>query len=89
MRQHEQALLFMQKAAQDEAAVEELIRSNRVSDEIIGFHCQQAAEKLLKAIYRKAGASGRFDLRYYPGGHKFDAAMQEDAFAFFDRWLKG
>ena len=26
--------------------------------------------------------------RYYPGPHKFDAQMQDEAFAWFDKWLK-
>jgi HEPN domain-containing protein len=49
MRRHDQALLFLEKAREDETLVDEVISSERVSDEIIGFHCQQAAEKLLKA----------------------------------------
>jgi hypothetical protein len=50
MKQREQALLFLKKACQDEALLAEIISSTAVSDEIFGFHCQQAAEKLLKAI---------------------------------------
>ena len=50
MKQHEQALLFIKKACQDEALLAEVISSKAVSDEAFGFHCQQAAEKLLKAI---------------------------------------
>ena len=49
MKQREQALLLLRKAAQDEALIDQVLRSDKVSDEIIGFHCQQAAEKLLKA----------------------------------------
>ena len=49
MRQHEQAMLLVKKAADDEALLAEILSSHRVSDEIFGFHCQQAAEKLLKA----------------------------------------
>ena len=50
MKQREQALLFIKKACQDEALLAEVISSKAVSDETFGFHCQQAAEKLLKAI---------------------------------------
>ena len=50
MKQREQALLFIKKACQDEALLAEVISSQAVSDELFGFHCQQAAEKLLKAI---------------------------------------
>jgi dienelactone hydrolase len=62
---------------------------NCTEDQLFSLDEVRRSEKMLKAIYRKAGASGRFDFRYYPGGHKFDAPMQADAFAFFDRWLKG
>src|SRR5208283_4169467 len=50
MKQREQALLFIKKACQDEALPTEIVFSKAVSDETFGFHCQQAAEKLLKAI---------------------------------------
>jgi len=50
MKQHEQALLLLKKAGEDEALLEEVVRSERISDEIIGFHCQQAIEKYLKAV---------------------------------------
>lgn len=46
----ERALVLLEKAAQDEALVEKVLTSLDISDEIIGFHCQQAAEKLLKAL---------------------------------------
>ena len=50
MKPREQALLLLRKAAQDEALLDEVLASDQVSDEIIGFHCQQAAEKILKAL---------------------------------------
>ena len=50
MKPREQALLLLRKAAQDEALLDRVLESIEVSDEIIGFHCQQAAEKLLKAL---------------------------------------
>jgi HEPN domain-containing protein len=55
MKQHEQALLYLQKAAEDEVLLDEVIESARVSDAAIGFHCQQAAEKLLKALLSHLG----------------------------------
>ena len=45
MKQHEQARLLFAKGCQDEALVDEVLASTQVSDEIVGFHCQQAAEK--------------------------------------------
>ncbi|HKH61883.1 MAG TPA: hypothetical protein VKA49_13675 [Flavitalea sp.] len=49
----------------------------------------QRAEQILKEVYKKAGADDRFKCSFYPGPHKFDAAMQEEAFGWFDRWLRG
>jgi hypothetical protein len=41
MKQHEQAILFLRKAAQDEALLDEIADSAGVCDEVYGFHCQQ------------------------------------------------
>jgi len=45
------------------------------------------ADGILREVYEKAGAADRYRCSFYPGPHKFDAAMQEEAFAWFDRWL--
>lgn len=50
MSPHELAQRFMEKAAQDAMVVEKLLHDPDIADEVIGFHCQQAAEKLLKSI---------------------------------------
>lgn len=50
MRQHEQALLLLKKAVEDIALLAEVLASENISDEIFGFHAQQAAEKSLKAM---------------------------------------
>ena len=50
MKRREQAELLLRKAAQDESLLDEVLDSGSVSDEVIGFHCQQAAEKMLKAL---------------------------------------
>jgi HEPN domain-containing protein len=41
---------FLAKAAQDEALIDRVITAQDIADETIGFHLQQAAEKLLKAV---------------------------------------
>jgi HEPN domain-containing protein len=46
----ERAELLLAKARDDETLLEEIISNEKVRDEIIGFHAQQASEKLLKAI---------------------------------------
>ncbi|MGZ5135699.1 MAG: dienelactone hydrolase family protein, partial [Flavitalea sp.] len=48
----------------------------------------ERAESILKEVFKKAGASDKFKCSYYPGPHKFDATMQEEAFNWFDKWLK-
>lgn len=54
-RQRELAQLMLQKARQDFDAVKNFGASNKIADEIIGFHAQQAVEKALKAILTRAG----------------------------------
>jgi HEPN domain-containing protein len=57
MRQHEQALLLLKKAEEDIALLSEIIDSDKISNEIFGFHSQQAAEKCLKAMLSEFGVS--------------------------------
>ncbi len=56
MKQHEQAWLYLKKAQEDEALLDEVINSPRISDSVFGFHCQQAAEKLIKALLSFRGS---------------------------------
>ncbi len=49
----------------------------------------QRAERMLREVYSKAGSADRLQVSYYPGGHRFDRAMQAEAFDWFDRWLRG
>jgi len=65
MRQREQALVLMDKARQDEGLVREVLHAEHIADELIGFHCQQAIEKLLKAALTAWGVRYRrtHDLR--------------------------
>ncbi|MFZ5927041.1 MAG: dienelactone hydrolase family protein [Acidobacteriota bacterium] len=48
----------------------------------------QASVDKLAAIYAKAGAKDLYAARFYEGPHRFDVPMQEDAFAWLERWLK-
>jgi len=59
MKRREQALLLLRKAGQDEALLDEVLASETVNDEVIGFHCQQAAEKILKALLSDLGVRFR------------------------------
>jgi len=48
---------------------------------------KESVEKIA-AIYGKTGASSKFEGRFYDHPHVFSLKMQEDAFAWLDRWLK-
>ncbi|HLP74160.1 MAG TPA: alpha/beta hydrolase family protein [Bacteroidales bacterium] len=61
---------------------------NDTDDQLYTIGEMQRAESILKQVFDKAGASKNFKCSYYPGPHKFDAAMQKEAFAWFDKWLK-
>lgn len=45
------------------------------------------ADAILQEVFQKAEASDRYMGKFYDGGHKFDLAMQQDAFNWFDQWL--
>lgn len=42
--------VLLRKARQDELVLERLLDDREVDDDTLGFHAQQAVEKLLKAI---------------------------------------
>ena len=52
-RRHIEVLL--EKAAQDEAALGALLQHDATAPEVLGFHAQQATEKLLKAAIKAVG----------------------------------
>ncbi len=47
----------------------------------------QRADKIMSDIYTKAGAPDRYRCSFYPGPHKFDLAMQTEAFDWFGQHL--
>lgn len=49
-RPRERAARLLRKAAQDEFTIEKLLPDPASPDEVIGFHAQQAIEKMLKAV---------------------------------------
>lgn len=49
---------------------------------------QEQADAKLAQIYRRMGAPECYRGVFYPGPHKFDLAMQGDAFDWFDTWLR-
>lgn len=50
MRWRELAELLLRKAAQDEFTLKKLSPDPASPDEVMGFHAQQAIEKMLKAV---------------------------------------
>ncbi|MES1219269.1 MAG: alpha/beta hydrolase family protein [Bacteroidota bacterium] len=62
---------------------------NDNEDELYTLDEMKQADKIIGEIFSKAGSSDKYKCSYYPGPHKFDKAMQKEAFDWFDRWLKG
>jgi hypothetical protein len=61
---------------------------NNSQDQLFTLPEMERADRILGEVYKKAGAADKYKCGFYPGPHKFDADMQRDAFAWFDRWLK-
>jgi dienelactone hydrolase len=61
---------------------------NDSDDELFTLPEMKRAAQILQAIYDKAGAGESYRCTFYPGPHKFDLAMQAEAFDWFDQWLK-
>jgi dienelactone hydrolase len=57
-------------------------------DQLYTMAEMQRADAMIADTFRRAKASDRYRAIYYDGGHKFDRAMQADAFDWFDRFLK-
>jgi dienelactone hydrolase len=61
---------------------------NDSEDNLFTLSEMKKAEKILQDVFAKAEASDKFRCSFHPGPHKFDLAMQKEAFDWFDRWLK-
>jgi dienelactone hydrolase len=60
---------------------------NNEGDELFTLAEMRRADRILAEVYAKAGAADRYRCSFYPGPHKFDLAMQAEAFEFFERHL--
>jgi dienelactone hydrolase len=60
---------------------------NDEEDHLFTIGEMRRAQGMLADVFAKAGASDRFKCNFYPGPHKFDRPMQDEAFAWFERWL--
>jgi len=61
---------------------------NTRQDQLYTLKGMKDAADILTSIYKKAKAPDSFRCSFYNGGHQFNAAMQKEAFAWFDQWLK-
>lgn len=61
---------------------------NDIDDQLFTLPEMERADTILGEVYAKAGASDHYRCSFYPGPHKFDRAMQAEAFAWLDQWLK-
>lgn len=63
-----------------------MVQYNR-DDQLWTRKGQEQADAELTEIYSKLRAPDRYAGLFYSGRHKFDVQMQNDAFAWFDKWL--
>lgn len=61
---------------------------NNNEDPLFTLSEMKRADVMVRELYDKAGANDRYACSFHPGTHKFDAKMQQEAFGWFDRWLK-
>ena len=68
MSQRDHIETLLRKAAQDEFALVLLLQHDAAPEELVGFHAQQATEKLLKAALRRISVA-------YPLTHQIERLM--------------
>ncbi len=68
MKRLEMVRVLLHKAAQDEAVLKTLVVDSKFDDETVGFHAQQAVEKLLKAWLVHLGVD-------YPKVHRLETLL--------------
>jgi HEPN domain-containing protein len=61
--------MLLRKARQDELALEKLLDDCDIEDDLLGFHAQQAAEKMLKALLAARGVD-------YPKTHNLRVLIE-------------
>ncbi len=60
---------------------------NCEQDNLYPMQSMRAADQKIGQVYEKLGARDRYSCRYYDEPHSLTIQMQEDAFAWLDRWL--
>lgn len=69
MTRPDRATILFRKASQDELVLQRLLADADVDDDTLGFHAQQAAEKLLKALLCARGVD-------YPRTHSLGVLVE-------------
>lgn len=57
-------------------------------DDLYNLEGMNEAVSRIDAVYGSLGLTEQFKSQFYDCPHEFNVEMQEDAFAWFDRWLK-
>lgn len=65
----DQPEMLLRKARQDQLVLERLLEDRDVDDDTLGFHAQQAVEKLLKAVLASRGVE-------YPRTHNLRVLIE-------------
>ena len=64
-----------------------MVQSNN-QDGLYTLPEMKKADNILAEVFTKAGHPEKYSGKFYDGGHKFDVQMQNDAFDWFDNWLR-
>ncbi|NWG12171.1 MAG: acetylxylan esterase [Acidobacteria bacterium] len=65
-----------------------LFVQNCAQDRLFTRDGMDAAAEKIGAVYSALGHAERYRYRYYDVPHQFNAAMQEEAFAWLEKWLR-
>ncbi|MCC6510743.1 MAG: hypothetical protein IT423_16685 [Pirellulaceae bacterium] len=60
---------------------------NNTHDQLFTVPEMERADNILKEVFTKANSVEKYRCSFHPGPHKFDQAMQTEAFDWFDKWL--
>ena len=65
-----------------------LFVQNCAQDRLFTRAGMDAAAEKIRAVYSVLGRAERYQYRYYDVPHQFNATMQEEAFAWLEKWLR-
>jgi dienelactone hydrolase len=66
-----------------------LFVQNCAQDRLFTRAGMDAAAGKIQAVYGALGQAGRYQSKFYDVPHQFNAGMQEEAFAWLEKWLRG